>query len=175
MSTPRSVANRKPVLLIPANTRPRPSVCARSAKIGPADVEVGTGAPPSKRNVTPPLVEPIGMLATLAPRASVMKEISDAFSAFEEGMKWRPWACNDAGLFGSPDPARKSGACPGPKIKSSDILSRSPCALVGDDTATDAKQASKNSLTVILSLVLRLRIGRPEAWQARLLAGTGIS
>ena len=31
-------------------------------------------------------------------------------------------------MFGSPDPARKSGFCPGPKMNRSEILSLSPCA-----------------------------------------------
>lgn len=104
-----------------------------------------------------------------------MKEISDAFSAFEEGMKWRPWACNDAGLFGSPDPARKSGACPGPKMKRSDILSRSPCAFVREEIARDAKQASENSLKMLQNLVARLRIGGPEAGPTRYVLERGIS
>jgi len=44
---------------MPTAVRPRPRVCARSAKIGPADVDVRTGTPASNRNVSPPLVDPI--------------------------------------------------------------------------------------------------------------------
>src|SRR5712671_799612 len=164
MSTPRSVANREPVRLMPASTRPPPSVCARSAKIGPADVDVRTGTPPSKRKVSPPLVDPLGMLATLAPSASVMKAISEAFSALDDGMKWRPWACSEIGLLGSPDPARKSGLCPAPKMKRSDIRSRRPpwafAAVDGMRTITEATSAN---VTEVLRLAPQLRMRGPEA------------
>jgi hypothetical protein len=98
------------------------------------------------------------MLATLAPSASVMKAISDAFSAFEEGMKWRPCACSEAGLLGSPDPAKKRGSCPGPKMNRSEIRSRSACAFDGTGTAMDAMQANESSLMVLSSLLPLLRI-----------------
>ena len=158
MSTPRSVANRKPVRLIPASTRPRPSVCARSAKIGPADVDVRTGTPASNRNDSPPLVEPIGIPAMLMPSASVMKEMRAPFSALEEGMKWRPCAWSDAGLFGSPDPARKSGCCPGPKMKRSEMRSRRCCALAGDVAKSDATQPRTISLLILPSRNARVSI-----------------
>jgi hypothetical protein len=44
---PRSVLNRMLLTFAPISIRRRPSVCARSAKIGPLDTFVRTGAPPS--------------------------------------------------------------------------------------------------------------------------------
>ena len=49
--------------------------------MGPADVDVATGTPATSRNVSPPLVEPIGRLATLPLIASVMKLMTDALLA----------------------------------------------------------------------------------------------
>src|SRR6185369_2595714 len=66
-STPRNDDRCDDVRPMPTTVRPLPSVCPRSAKIGPDDVDVRTGTPPSNRNVSPPLVDPIGALATLLP------------------------------------------------------------------------------------------------------------
>ena len=96
--------------------------------MGPADVDVRTGTPPSKRNVSPPLVEPIGALATLPPIAVVRNAMMLPFSDTADGTKCEPWARMDAGLFGSAVPARNSGSWPDAKMKSSAIFSRSPCA-----------------------------------------------
>jgi len=126
--------------LTPASTRPRPSVCARSAKIGPAEVDVLIGTPPSKRNVSPLVVAPIGTLATLAPSDPVTNAITEPFSAATEGRKWVPCARIDAGFEEVADPARKSGACPGPKMKSCEILSWRSCA--GTATGTNMTAAS---------------------------------
>ena len=128
MSTPRSVENPNDVRLSPTSARPLPSVCERSAKIGPAEVEVRTGTPPTNWNVSLPLVEPIGMLLMLEASASPIVEISALFSALEAGMKCSPCACSAAGLFGSPEPARKSGSCPSPKMKRSEMRWRRFCA-----------------------------------------------
>src|SRR5690349_7158821 len=62
IGTPRSDENWNVVWSTPTAARPRPSVCARSAKIGPDDRDVFTGTPPSNRNVTPPDVVAMGTL-----------------------------------------------------------------------------------------------------------------
>jgi hypothetical protein len=87
IGTPRSVEKLNEFRPTPATARPRPSVCARSAKIGPADVDVFTGTPPSKRKVTPLDVDPIGMLPMLVAIAPVMNPIMLAFSATADGTK----------------------------------------------------------------------------------------
>ena len=69
--TPRSDVKWNVLRPMPTTDRPCPSVCARSAKIGPAELEVLTGTPPSNLKLTPPDVAPIGKLPTLveiAPR-----------------------------------------------------------------------------------------------------------
>src|SRR6478672_3300942 len=113
-SDPRSDERCELVRPTPTTVRPRPSVCPRSAKIGPADVDVRTGTPASKRNVTPPLVEPIGALATLLLIAVVRNEIKLPFCETADGTKCAPCAWIDAGLLGSADPPRKSGSSPAP-------------------------------------------------------------
>ena len=87
MLTPRSVANPNEVRLMPTSARPRPRVCERSAKMGPAEVEVRTGTPPTNWNDSLPLVEPIGMLLMLEASASPIVAISALFSALDAGMK----------------------------------------------------------------------------------------
>jgi len=59
-----------PDTFAPKKMRPRPNVPARSAKIGPAEVELRTGIQPTKVNVAPLLVALIGVRATLLPIAS---------------------------------------------------------------------------------------------------------
>ena len=75
----------------PKKNRPRPSVWARSPKIGPADVEVFTGRPPTNWNVTPLDAEVIGVFATLAPIELPMKLRMLAPLAVSAGMKCSPW------------------------------------------------------------------------------------
>ena len=55
--------------------------------MGPADVDVFTGMPPSKRNVTPPDDAPIGRLPTLVDSAPPMKAIKLPFAATADGTK----------------------------------------------------------------------------------------
>src|SRR5262249_59744099 len=91
-STPRKVLNCKPLRVTVASTRPRPSVWARSAKIGPVDVEVRTGTPPWKLKVDPPLAAVTGRFATALPTELVRKLMTVALLALAEGMKCDP--CN---------------------------------------------------------------------------------
>ena len=77
--TPRSDSKCNRLMFTPTNTRPLPRVCARSAKMGPGDTEVRTGAPPSKRNVEPPLVALAGILVTFVPTAFPRNEIRIPF------------------------------------------------------------------------------------------------
>src|SRR2546426_7085790 len=86
-STPRTVLKWNTVALVATRTRPRPRVCARSAKIGPGVVDVATGAPPWKLNVRPLLAALIGRFATLAPIAVVRNEMIVAFDDTAAGMK----------------------------------------------------------------------------------------
>ena len=116
--TPRSDEKCDELRPMPTAVRPRPSVCARSAKIGPADGDVRTGTPASKRKLSPPLVDPIGALETLPAIAVVRNEMIDPFCVTADGTKCVPCAWIDAGLFGSADPARKSGSSPDPKMNS---------------------------------------------------------
>jgi len=95
-----------------------------------------TGTPPSKRKVSPLVVAPIGMLATLVLSAWPMKPMIDPLLAAADGMKCVPCACTDAGFVAPADPARKSGSCPGPKMNSSAILPRRP--LVATVAARDS-------------------------------------
>ena len=53
-----SEVNSIPVTLAPTKKRPRPSVWVRSAKIGPAEIDVRTGTPPTTENVAPLEVAP---------------------------------------------------------------------------------------------------------------------
>src|SRR4026209_668571 len=70
------------------------------------------------------------------------------------------------GLLGSPEPARKSGSRPAPKMNSSEILSRRPCAFIGDERPSIARQAKESSRRMSLSLIARFRIGEIlETWQ----------
>ncbi|AHG91600.1 hypothetical protein J421_4063 [Gemmatirosa kalamazoonensis] len=144
--TPRSDVKRNALWVAPASTRPRPSVVARSAKIGPADVDVFTGMPPSKRKVTPPLVEPMGVFATLVPIASTRKPMMEPFCAAEDGTKCVPCAWIVIGLLGSAEPARKSGSSPEPKMNSSAMRSRSPCAASGAGVPTRGTSSSAASV-----------------------------
>jgi hypothetical protein len=105
-STPRSDVKLAPVRVMPARIRPRPIVCARSPKMGPAEVEVRTGTPPSKRKVEPPLVALIGRLATLLPIELVRNEMMVALLPTADGMKWSPCSWTDSGLLGSELPPR---------------------------------------------------------------------
>src|ERR1043165_8739546 len=98
-SPPRSDDRCDDVRPTPTTVRPRPRVCPRSAKIGPQDVVVRTGTPPSNRNVSLPLVDPVGALATLPPIAIVRKAMMFPFSLTAEGTKCSPCARIDAGLF----------------------------------------------------------------------------
>ena len=92
MSTPRSVLNLNPLRFAPARILPLPSVCGRSAKIGPADVDVRTGTPPTNLKVSAPLVDPIGMFDTLLLSASVMNSMTARLPCAEDGMKCLPCA-----------------------------------------------------------------------------------
>src|SRR5205823_2062245 len=85
-----------------------------------------TGTPPSKRKVEPPLVALTGRLATLPLMALLMKEMSVPFSDRAAGMKWS--ACNAVAESDPAVPPRNSGSWPAVKMKSSEILSRRPCA-----------------------------------------------
>jgi hypothetical protein len=67
-----------------------PSVWARSPKIGPAEVEVFTGSPPTNWNVTPLEADVIGVLPTLAPIEFAMKLRMLAPLAVSAGMKCSP-------------------------------------------------------------------------------------
>src|SRR3989441_8061735 len=46
--TPRSVSRCRRLTLAPTNTRPRPSVWARSLNTEPGERDVGAGTPPSR-------------------------------------------------------------------------------------------------------------------------------
>src|ERR1700694_1325031 len=133
--TPRSVAKCRRFMFAPTNTRPPPSVWARSANTGPGETDVRTGAPPSKRNVEPPLVALTGMPATFPLMALLMKEIRMPFCVLADVRKWL--AC-------TPVPPRKRGCWPGANTKSSEILSRSPCAAAGADTSANPKTLHTN-------------------------------
>src|SRR5512133_629354 len=142
-STPRSDDKCELVRPTPTTVRPFPNVCPRSAKIGPAEVDVRTGTPASKRNVEPPLVEPVGALATLPLIAVVMNEIKLPFCDTADGTKCAPCERMVAGLFGSADPPRKSGSSPEPKMKSCEIFSRRPWACAVLEKATTAARTTK--------------------------------
>ena len=86
-SSPRIVLKFTPVRLSAARTRPRPSVCARSPKIGPAEADVLTGTPPSKLKVVPPLVALTGTLPTLLPIELVRNEMTVPLLATAAGTK----------------------------------------------------------------------------------------
>src|SRR5258705_9692743 len=66
MRPPRRRSKCITLTLTPTKNRPLPSVWARSPKIGPPDVAVFTGNPPTNWYVTPLEVEPTGVLDTLA-------------------------------------------------------------------------------------------------------------
>src|SRR5688500_17137289 len=100
-SWPRIVVKGTLVRPTPTITRPRTRDCDRSARIGPTDVDVLTGAPPSKRNVSPLLVAPIGTFDTLCPAATVRQLMIEPFCDTAEGMKCSPCERMLAGLFGS--------------------------------------------------------------------------
>ncbi len=87
MFTPRSVSKCRRLMLAPTNTRPRPSVGARSPKTAPGDPEVGTGTPASNRNVEPPLVALTGTFPAFWLIAELMKAMSEPLSALAEGTK----------------------------------------------------------------------------------------
>src|SRR5215212_4148839 len=72
--------------------RRRPSVCARSLKIGPAETEVLTGTPPWKLNVAPLLAALIGTFATLTAIEFDRKLRRLACPALSDGTKWSPCA-----------------------------------------------------------------------------------
>ena len=55
--------------------------------IGPGDVDVCTGTPPSNLKVVPELVALMGMAAMLVPIALVRNEINVALFPTAEGMK----------------------------------------------------------------------------------------
>src|SRR5688500_17762549 len=154
-SCPRSVVNGTVVRPTPTIVRPRPRVCERSARIGPADVDVFTGAPPSKRNVSPLLVAPIGTLATLCPAATVRKLMMEPFCETADGTKWSPGACTVAGLLGPAVPPSWSGLVPLPKMKRSATLSRRDCASA--DAAAVSVSARTSRRCVIGSRMLRRR------------------
>ena len=67
--------------------RPEPRVWARSAKIGPGEIEVRTGVAPSKLKVSPPLEALTGRLATLLPMALLRNEMMVAFPLTAAGTK----------------------------------------------------------------------------------------
>jgi len=67
--------------LAPTNTRPRPSVGARSPKTAPGEPDVGTGTPASNRKVEPPLVALTGRLPTFWLIAEPMNEMREPLSA----------------------------------------------------------------------------------------------
>ena len=85
--TPFSDLNSMPVTLAPMKKRPRPSVCVRSPKIGPAEVDVRTGIPPENENVAPLDVALRGTLSVEFPIASVRKEMTASFPWANDGMK----------------------------------------------------------------------------------------
>src|SRR5512143_268448 len=89
--TPRSREKFIWVSATPMNQRPRPSVWARSANTGPAEVAVRTGTPPSKWKVVPDDAEVIGVLETLMPIAEPRNDTNVPPLDSAEGMKWNPW------------------------------------------------------------------------------------
>src|SRR6185312_15858325 len=152
IGTPRSVEKWNELRFTPTSARPWPSVWARSAKIGPADVDVFTGTPPSNRKVTPPDDAPIGKLPTLVDSAPPMNPIKLPFADTADGTKCEPCSRIDSGLLGSAVPARKSGSSPSPKMNSCEIFARSElaacaCAARGaDDRESAATAVAPNSL-----------------------------
>ena len=127
--TPRSVSKCRRFTLAPTKTRPRPSVWPRSPNTDPGDPDVGTGTPPSKRNVEPPLVALTGRFATFWLIAVPMNEISVPLSLTAEGTKWS--ACSAVAESEPAVPPRNRGSLPSAKMKSWEILSRRPCAWSG--------------------------------------------
>ena len=85
--TPRNASKWRRLTLAPTNTRPRPSVGARSPKTAPGEPDVGTGTPASNRNVEPPLVALTGRLPTFWLIAAPMNEMREPLSAFADGTK----------------------------------------------------------------------------------------
>ena len=112
------------------NSRPRPSVWARSAKMGPAEIEVRTGVAPSNRKVSPPFDALTGMLETEALTELVRNEMMVAFPSTAAGMKCDPWT-EIAGFGELAEPPRKSGASPCPKMNRSVSWSSRFCARSG--------------------------------------------
>ena len=95
---------------------------------------MGTGTPPSNRNVDPPLVALTGRFATFWPIALLMNEMRVPLSATAEGMKWSAWS---AVAESEPAvPPRNSGSWPAVKMNSSAIFSRSPWASSGVATSS---------------------------------------
>ena len=88
--TPRNRSKCICETLAPMKNRPLPSVWARSPKIGPAEVDVFTGSPPTNWNVTPLDADVIGVLPTLAPIELAMKLRMLAPLAVSAGMKCSP-------------------------------------------------------------------------------------
>ena len=83
--------------LAPTNTRPRPSVWARSLNTEPGERDVGTGTPPSKRNVEPPLVALTGRFATFWLIAALSGERGCTVKAFTfDGNGFSPLTLSDA-------------------------------------------------------------------------------
>ena len=74
----------------PIAARPRPSVWARSAKIGPGDTVVATGTPFSKRKVVPPPADVSGTFDAAPPMKFVTNPSSEPLLATALGMKWLP-------------------------------------------------------------------------------------
>src|SRR5207302_1321304 len=127
--TPRSVSRCRRLTLAPTNTRPRPSVWARSLNTEPGERDVGTGTPPSKRNVEPPLVALTGRFATFWLIAVPMNEIRVPLSDTAEGTKWS--ACSAVAESEPAVPPRNSGSLPSATMNGWEIASRRHCASSG--------------------------------------------
>ena len=111
MRTPRSRWKCIVVKFAPRKKRPLPRVCERSPKIGPPDVAVLTGNPPTNWYVTPLEVAPTGVFDTLAARELPSKSRMSPAALWVAGMKCEPWPVSA--------PARHKGWPQLPKVKRS--------------------------------------------------------
>src|SRR5436190_1939600 len=140
--TPRSVSRCRRLTLAPTNTRPRPSVWARSLNTEPGERDVGTRPPPAKRNVEPALVALTGRFATFWLIAVPMNEIRVPLADTAEGTKWS--ACSAVAESEPAVPPRKSGSLPSAKMNSWEILSRRPCASSGVAASVNATRLHRH-------------------------------
>src|SRR5260370_22724349 len=115
---PRNRSKCMALKLAPMKNRPLPSVWARSPKIGPPDVAVLTGSPPTNWYVTPLEVAPTGVFDTLAASELPRRSRLSPAALCVAGMMCEPWPASAS--------ARHNGWPQSPNVNRSErICSRS--------------------------------------------------